>query len=242
MGMAFADALVDHSDARVALVDRRHGVGGHWLEAYPFVRLHQASCFYGVPSTLLGGGRLQESGPEAGLQIRAAQPEVVAYYAAVAQRLQDTGRVEVLTNADVVGREVVSRVSGRRVEVPDSCRLVDGRYLAPGIPVETPPPFAVGEGARVLPSTTWCGWRRRPASTSSSARARPPPTPACGCWAAGSTPTPSAGSARATPGCSTARSSSPTRRCSSGCPRRSSRPPRRRGPSTRCSCGSRTPA
>lgn len=151
MGMAFADALVDHSDARVAVVDRRHGVGGHWLEAYPFVRLHQSSCFYGVPSTVLGGGRLQETGPEAGLQVRAAQPEIVTYFAQVAQRLQDTGRVEVLTNADVVGRSVVSRVSGRRVEVPDACRVVDGRYLAPGIPAETPPPFAVADDAHVLP-------------------------------------------------------------------------------------------
>ena len=52
-GMAFADALIDHKDVRVALVDRRHSVGGHWLSAYPFVRLHQASAFYGVASTVL---------------------------------------------------------------------------------------------------------------------------------------------------------------------------------------------
>ena len=45
MGMAFTEALVDHADVRVALVDRRHSVGGHWLDAYPFVRLHQASVF-----------------------------------------------------------------------------------------------------------------------------------------------------------------------------------------------------
>ena len=51
--MAFTDALIDHADVRVAMVDRLHGVGGHWLEAYPFVRLHQASAFYGVESTLL---------------------------------------------------------------------------------------------------------------------------------------------------------------------------------------------
>jgi len=43
-GMAFTDALVEHADVRVAMVDRRHGVGGHWLAAYPFVRLHQASA------------------------------------------------------------------------------------------------------------------------------------------------------------------------------------------------------
>ena len=60
-GMAFTDALIDHSDARVALVDRRHGAGGHWLDAYPFVQLHQASSFYGVASTPLGGGRAEAS-------------------------------------------------------------------------------------------------------------------------------------------------------------------------------------
>src|SRR5215217_8653838 len=76
MGMAFTDALIDHADVRVVLVDRRHGVGGHWLEAYPFVRLHQASAFYGVASTLLGGGSLQQHGPEQGLQERASQPEI----------------------------------------------------------------------------------------------------------------------------------------------------------------------
>ena len=78
--MAFTDALVDHADVRVVLVDRRHGAGGHWLDAYPFVRLHQASTFYGVASTLLGGGRVQREGPEAGLQERATAQEVSAYY------------------------------------------------------------------------------------------------------------------------------------------------------------------
>ena len=80
MGMGFTDALVDHSDARVAIVDRRHGAGGHWLEDYPFVRLHQASSFYGVASTLLGDGSLQQDGPEAGLHERATAPEVCSYY------------------------------------------------------------------------------------------------------------------------------------------------------------------
>ncbi len=48
MGMAFTDALVDHADVHVTLVDRRHAPGGHWNDAYPFVQLHQASLFYGV--------------------------------------------------------------------------------------------------------------------------------------------------------------------------------------------------
>ena len=76
--MGFTDALIDHADdVRVALVDRRHGVGGHWLEAYPFVRLHQSSTFYGVASTLLGGARIQADGPEAGLHERADQAKIL---------------------------------------------------------------------------------------------------------------------------------------------------------------------
>ena len=94
MGMAFTDALVDHADVRVVMVDRRHGVGGHWLNAYPFVRLHQASSFYGVASTLLGDHRLQEDGPEAGMHERATAAEICAYYGRVMeQRLVRSGRV-----------------------------------------------------------------------------------------------------------------------------------------------------
>ncbi|WP_328531278.1 NAD(P)-binding protein [Nocardioides sp. NBC_00368] len=151
MGMAFTDALIEHADVRVALVDRRHGVSGHWLEAYPFVRLHQASAFYGVASTLLGGGQLQERGPEAGLQERAAQAEICAYYARVLDRMVESGKVEFFPNSEYVGdRTVVSHISGERLEMPGA-RVVDARYLAPSIPAEKPPPFGVAEGARVLP-------------------------------------------------------------------------------------------
>jgi hypothetical protein len=152
MGMAFTDALIDHADVRVALVDRRHGVSGHWLAAYPFVRLHQSSSFYGVASTMLGGGQLQERGPEKGLQERASQPEICAYYAKVLDRLVDTGRVEFFPNSEYAGdRTFVSRLSGERFEVRPECRLVNASYLAPSIPAETAPTFGVARDATVVP-------------------------------------------------------------------------------------------
>lgn len=157
-GLAFADALVDHAGVRVALVDRRGGVGGHWRGAYPFVRLHQASCFYGVASTVLGGGRLQTEGPEAGLQVRADQPAILGYYAGVLDRLRATGRVELLASCDYADRTVVARGTGRRYEVPPGCRVVDARYLAPDIPAEEPPRFAVEGGARVVPVNDLPAW------------------------------------------------------------------------------------
>jgi hypothetical protein len=152
MGMAFTDALIDHADVRVALVDRRHGVGGHWLAAYPFVRLHQASTFYGVASTVLGG-RVQTAGPEAGLHERAGQPAIAAYYDEVlAQRMVGAGRVGFFPGCEYAGdRTFRSRISGETYDVREHCRVVDARYLAPDIPAEMAPRFAVSSGARVLP-------------------------------------------------------------------------------------------
>jgi hypothetical protein len=164
MGMAFTDALIDHADVRVALVDRKHGVGGHWLDAYPFVRLHQASVFYGVASTLLGGGRVQQQGPETGLQERATVSEICAYYGHVlADRMLASGKVEFFPSCDYIGdRQVVSRISGQRFEVTERCRVVDARYLAPDIPAETPAPFEVTGGARVIPVNDLVGLDEAP--------------------------------------------------------------------------------
>ena len=35
--------------------------------------------------------------------------------------------------------------------MPERCRIVDARYLAPDIPADTPPPFDVADGAHVIP-------------------------------------------------------------------------------------------
>lgn len=156
MGMAFTDALIDHADVHVTLVDRRHAPGGHWQDAYPFVRLHQASLFYGVASTVLGNGTIQQDGPEAGLQERASSDEIRADYAEVLQRrFLGSGQVTVLGGHEY--REegdahvVTSRLSGERLEVKARRRVVDATYLAPTIPVTTPPAFGVAEDARVVP-------------------------------------------------------------------------------------------
>lgn len=156
-GMAFVDALIDHDPrARVILVDRRAGVGGHWLDAYPFVRLHQASQFYGVASTPMGTGRLQTEGPEAGLHERATGAEITAYYGKVLDdRLLATGRVEFYPDHEHLGGGTLRSLdTGRTVDVHVRRRVVDAQYLSPDIPATTPPPFAVDDGARVVPVGT----------------------------------------------------------------------------------------
>jgi len=152
-GMAFTDALIDNADVSVVMVDRRYSVGGHWLDAYPFVRLHQASVFYGVASTLLGEGRVQHDGPEAGLHERATAPEVCAYYGKVLhERMVGSGKVTFFPNCDYTGDGAfLSRVSGRRYEVRVRRRVVDAHYLSPRIPAQSPAPFEVADGVRVIP-------------------------------------------------------------------------------------------
>ncbi len=155
MGMAFTDALIDHADVHVTLVDRRHAAGGHWQDAYPFVQLHQASLFYGVASTVLGHGSVQQSGPEAGLQERARRSEIQTYYDDLLhRRFLATGRVTFLGGSeyhtDGSSHFVASRVSGETVQVGVRRRVVDAAYLSPTIPATTPPPFGVADDVRVV--------------------------------------------------------------------------------------------
>ena len=154
MGMAFTDALVDHADVHVTLVDRRHAAGGHWQDAYPFVQLHQASMFYGVASTVLGSGAVQLRGPEAGLHERARRSEIQAYFDDVLhRRLLGSGQVTFLGaseyHAEGSSHLVTSRVSGETVRIDVRRRIVDATYLSPTIPATTPPPFGVGDGVQV---------------------------------------------------------------------------------------------
>ena len=155
MGMAFTDALIDHADAHVTLVDRRHAAGGHWQDAYPFVQLHQASVFYGVASTVLGHGAVQARGPEVGLQERARRAEIQAYYDDIVhRRFLGSGQVTFLHgseyHSDGSAHLVTSRVSGETRQIDVRRRVVDATYLSPTIPATTPPPFGVDDDVRVV--------------------------------------------------------------------------------------------
>ena len=51
MGVAFADEVITRDKtAEVVLVDKHSQPGGHWNDAYPFVKLHQPAAYYGVNS------------------------------------------------------------------------------------------------------------------------------------------------------------------------------------------------
>ena len=130
-GMAFTDSLLTHSDATVTIADRRHAPGGHWIDAYPFVRLHQPSAFYGVSSVPLGRDSVDQAGLNAGFYESADADELRAYYAQVMQEhFIASGRVRFFPaseyQADACGGHwLVSRHTGER-------RRLAGRAPVPG--------------------------------------------------------------------------------------------------------------
>ena len=105
-GLAFADSLLSESDADIVLVDRRSRPGGHWRDAYPFVRLHSPSAYYGVNSIPLGRDQLIESGRNKGFYEQAGADELRAYFESVVdERFTPTGRARFLGEHEHLGGE-----------------------------------------------------------------------------------------------------------------------------------------
>jgi hypothetical protein len=153
MGVAFVDSLIEHSDANVVMVERRHRAGGHWLDSYPFVQLHQPSANYGVNSTVLGRDRIEPDGSDAGFYERASGTEICGYYDEIMRhRLLGSDRVRFFPMCDYLGdRRFRSLLNGEVSDVRVRRRVVDATYMATRVPACEPPPFAVAEGVRCVP-------------------------------------------------------------------------------------------
>ena len=153
--MAFTDALLAASDARVTLVDRRHRPGGHWLDAYPFVRLHQPSAVYGVASRPLGHDQIDKSGPNAGFYERASASEICDYFSRLLdEQFLPSGRVRFFglhnyLGHDADGHHVMSLLTGEHTTIR-ARKLVDATYIESEIPSRHTPSFSVAAGARLV--------------------------------------------------------------------------------------------
>jgi len=155
-GLAFVDALTAGADVEVAMVDRHPAPGGHWLHAYPFVRLHTPSAYYGVNSLALGDDSIDQAGENAGYYERATGSEVCEYFAEAAARLARTARVRLLTGHEHLGggsncEHVRDLSTGELHDVVVRRKVVDARYLEASIPATHARPFDVAPGARVIP-------------------------------------------------------------------------------------------
>jgi hypothetical protein len=153
-GMAFVDSLIDHVDAKVVMVDRRATPGGHWNDAYPFVRLHQPSAIYGVNSTPLGQDRIEEDGLNAGFYEQAGAAEICDYYLRVlTDRLVPSGKVKYFGRHEFGGRDdsgyrLASHVTGD-VTLVTAHKLVDATYLEASLPTTHKRNYEVDPQARI---------------------------------------------------------------------------------------------
>jgi hypothetical protein len=156
-GMAFADALITESDADVVMVDRRHAPGGHWNDAYPFVRLHQPSAFYGVNSRVLGSDSIDDVGPNAGFYERATAAEICDYFRRVLEeRLLASGRVRFFGMSDYQfgqshDHQVTSCLTGAVTTVRVRRKIVDATYLETSVPSTHTPSFGADPDVRLIP-------------------------------------------------------------------------------------------
>lgn len=143
MGLAFADEVMrSNRRLRVTLVDRRAGPGGHWNDAYDFVRLHQPAAFYGVNSAPLGSGG----------EDLANKPEILAYFQRVIDRWSATGRLRFLPQCDFGEDGVVRSVVGDAAwQVKASQPIVDATFSQVQVPATHPPKYAVDPDARLVP-------------------------------------------------------------------------------------------
>lgn len=157
MGMAFTDVLMTESEATVAIVDRHHQPGGHWNVAYPFVRLHQPSNFYGVNSRPLGEDRIDTTGFNSGLYELASKSEICAYYDNVMRDFIGSGRVQYFPMCEYHddGR-ITSLVSGAHHTVAAG-KLVDATYMNVRVPAMGSPSYEVAKGVNCIAPNALAG-------------------------------------------------------------------------------------
>ena len=144
MGMAFADEIfTQQPKAKLTIVDRREKAGGHWNNAYPFVRLHQPAAFYGVNSLVLGNGTTDLS----------SKSEILDYYEKVMTKFKNSGRVEFLTQHNYLGdgKVVDLQHPDKIITYKINKKLVDATYMKVEVPSTHKPKYEVAEGVPLIP-------------------------------------------------------------------------------------------
>jgi hypothetical protein len=154
LGMNVADVLLDETDANILMVDRHGAPGGHWNDAYPFVRLHQPACFYGVSSRKLGSDRLDEAGSNKGFYALPSGAEVSAYFDLVMhERFLPSGRVKYLPlhEYDWIRTTATCLLSGASAGVRAKRKIIDTTFLNTTVPSTHMPAFEAGNGILLIP-------------------------------------------------------------------------------------------
>ena len=143
MGMGFLDELINSSEMEAIIVDRRDKPGGHWNDAYSFVRLHQPALTYGVNSRSLGVG---------GSDL-ASKSQILSHFEMALADLLDTGRVTFLSQCEYLGDGRVSSLldSDLHYQVEYRRKIVDATHCETKVPSTSTPNFKVEDDVDFVP-------------------------------------------------------------------------------------------
>ncbi len=149
-GLSFIDSILTlDASATVILVDRNSQPGGHWTKSYPFVRLHQSSCSYGVNSLPLSNIRDKKGNERFDVHDLASGQQVCEYYTAVIEQFRACGRVHIYFNCEYskddsgnhlvtnIDTNVVTRVSCMKLVVVHSNVLVPSMRNSSPFPIDS---------------------------------------------------------------------------------------------------------
>ena len=148
LGMGFLDELINNSsDLRAVIVDKRDKPGGHWNDAYSFVRLHQPAVTYGLHSRTLGVG---------GADL-ASKSQILSHFELGLADLLATGRVTFLSQCQYVGDGRVKSLLDEdlQYEVKYSKKIVDATHCETHVPATSKPNFTVEEDVKFVPINGW---------------------------------------------------------------------------------------
>ena len=153
MGMAFADVLVEESDATLIIIDKNDTPGGHWNFAYPFVALHQPAAFYGVSSRELSNGTIDQDGLNEGFSSLSSLNEIQAYYKAIMEeQFIPSGRVQYFPRCEYLGNhQFKSLETGEIYTVDVQKKLVNATHLNTSVPATHTPNFSVDANVNFKP-------------------------------------------------------------------------------------------
>lgn len=153
--LSFLDVLLAESDANVVIVDRRDAPGGHWNDAYPFVRLHQSASFYGVNSRHLGPKRSADQDYLDPKYELSTKSEILHYFHDLMENSYlPTGRVTYLRNSEHLGDGLVRHlITGEETQIDVAKKIVHaGKWGDMGsIPATHTPKFGIADDTTLIP-------------------------------------------------------------------------------------------
>ncbi|KAL3804934.1 hypothetical protein ACHAW5_006791 [Stephanodiscus triporus] len=159
--IAFIDTvLTEHPTTKIVLVDKNPVPGGHWVNAYGYVRLHQPSVVYGVASRQLEGNWMKLLLGKFTLpwNHRASKDEILEYYATYIQDKVAAGQIQYFPNSQYqftqesegTHAHCFSSLDGTRYSVEVRIKLVNGVLGECIIPSLSPVDFHVDDGVQVV--------------------------------------------------------------------------------------------